>query len=193
MRDDESLDTILEAALATYAVPERAPDLAARVLASVRQEARPVRHPRRWLIWAIAVPALAALLLAALIPNHHWRKHAASSAENAAIAPQVKQPRLSPKITTPQIARPEAASGQLAAAAVRAPITAAAGRSLPKQGVFPTPIPLTPEEQALVALVNRDPGHIAENIAASQQEPVQPLHIAAIEIPPINPPGKGDN
>jgi len=59
----------------------------------------------------------------------------------------------------------------------------AANEPLPKQEVFPTPTPLTKEEQALVALVNRNPGNITQSIAETQKQPVEPLTIAAIRIP----------
>jgi hypothetical protein len=63
--------------------------------------------------------------------------------------------------------------------------------------VFPTPAPLSPEEQALADLVNRDPRIVTRQIAQSaitpQPQPVERIHIAAIHIPPLNPPDNGGN
>jgi hypothetical protein len=65
--------------------------------------------------------------------------------------------------------------------------------SLPRQEVFPTPTPLTPQEQALAALATRNPGNVSQSVAEAQKQPVEPLEIAAIRIKPLNPPDKGQN
>jgi hypothetical protein len=64
---------------------------------------------------------------------------------------------------------------------------------LPKLGVFPTPQPLTPAEQALVTFASR--ATIAERKAfvEAQQQPDAPLNIAAIRIQPIELPKLGMN
>jgi hypothetical protein len=187
MRDRE--DLVLDSALAAYAPPEPAPDLAARVLASIRQEGRPARHPRPWLTWTIAIPALAALLLVALMPAHHQRTRPASSTQQAGTSPaqQASGPADAKQITTQDA--PQATTKRHRATTQ----LAVENEPLPKQEVFPTPTPLTPQEQALAALVNNNPGNVAQAVAESQKQPVEPLSIAAIQIPLINPPAKGEN
>jgi hypothetical protein len=191
MRDRE--DLLLDSALAAYAPPEPTPDLAARVLTSIRQEAQPAghppRHPRPWLTWTIAIPALAALLLVALMPAHHQRTRPASSTQQAGTSPtqQASGPADAKQITTQDA--PQATTKHHRATTQ----PAVENEPLPRQEVFPTPTPLTPQEQALAALVSNNPGNVAQAVAESQKQPVEPLSIAAIQIPLINPPGKGEN
>ena len=64
---------------------------------------------------------------------------------------------------------------------------------LPRLEVFPMPTPLTSEEQALVALANRNLGDNTQPFARNQTQPVEPLRIAVIQIPPLNPPDNGGN
>jgi hypothetical protein len=65
--------------------------------------------------------------------------------------------------------------------------------ALPKLDVFPTPQPLTPEEQALVAFAVRAPESERKSFIEAQRQAEAPLRIAAIEIPPIDSPDKDTN
>jgi hypothetical protein len=190
MRADDELDLLLEAALTFYAPPEPAPALAARVLASIRQQARATRHPRRWLTWSIAAPILAALLLTTLIPARHRLKHTTASPPrtSAALAPRTSGTPGVKQRNTSQTATSATATHRRTAMQV-----AVNTQPLPRQEVFPTPTPLTAEEQALIALVNKNPGNVTQAVAESQTQPVEPIHIAAIQIPLINSSDKGEN
>lgn len=64
---------------------------------------------------------------------------------------------------------------------------------LPKRDVFPTPRPLTPQEQALVEFAAHATKAERASFFAAQQQADEPLHIAAIQIPPIEPPAPGTN
>lgn len=185
-RDRDDLDLQLDKALATYADPEASPHLAAHILAAIAP-ARPAVPHRRWQPWAIAIPAFAALLLAMFLPLRRSHEHQPPSP--AAAAPHIPGPIAPPP-------HPVAASHlpQTAAKARRAPIQSpVVDASLPKQEVFPMPTPLTPQEQALVALATRNPGNVSQSVSKAEKQPVAPLEIAAIQIKPLNPPGKGQN
>jgi hypothetical protein len=41
--------------------------------------------------------------------------------------------------------------------------------------------------------VSQSPGDASQSMANRQQNATEPVHIAAIQIPPINPPDKGEN
>ena len=60
----------------------------------------------------------------------------------------------------------------------------ASPRSLPKRDQFPTPVPLTPEERALIALAQLRPAE-AEAIAELQKKNSREIEIPPIEIPPL--------
>jgi len=190
MRDElkpksDDLDVLLDAALATYANPEPSPGLTAQILAAARANA-PQRQ-FRWMLWGI--PAIAALLaLVILLPArriHHDPLPSTVQVSRGTSTSPVTAPRLSVKTNSArQVPRLRAT------ATVRAAIPAS--EPLPKQQVFPTPTPLSPEEQALGAAISRNPQAVARQIAQSAtqspEQPIEPLHIAEIHIPPLNPP-----
>lgn len=187
MPNRDELDIVLDAALATYADPEPSPGLTARIHATTRAIDR---HPRvRWMIWA--VPALAALMaVVILFPARHIYRDPPPSAL------QLSHSARTPTVTTPYPVKTGPARGSprsRASATIRAAIPAPG--PLPRQEVFPTPTPLTPEEQALASLVNHSPEKLAQQIAqpAVQPEPIKPVRIAAIHVPPLNPPDIGGN
>jgi hypothetical protein len=203
MRDDstqgrDELDILLDAALATYVDSEPSPSLTPRILAAARDVDR--RPSVGWLSWA--VPALAAALLMTIFLTHRPAARRQTPQPTADLsAPRV--PASAERIPdTPgnRIAATEAtphlgSNPPRAARSVR--ITAPIQPLLPRQEVFPTPAPLSPEEQALAAEVNRNAEGISRQVAQSAdhgpEQPIEPLHIAAIHIPPLNPPDNGDN
>jgi hypothetical protein len=63
--------------------------------------------------------------------------------------------------------------------------------ALPKLDVFPAPQPLTPQEQALVVFVAQAPETGRKAFAEAQQKIGTPISIAAIHIPPLESPDKG--
>jgi hypothetical protein len=188
----EDLDLQLDRALATYADPEANPHLAAHILAAIAP-GRPAVPRRRWRPWAIAlaIPALAALLLAMFLPLR--RAHEPHPKSTTAAAPHIPGP-ITPGPMAPPHTVANSQPPQTAAKARRAPIQPpAVDASLPKQEIFPTPTPLTPQEQALADLANRNPGSVSQSVSKAEKQPVEPLEIAAIQIQPLNPPGKGQN
>jgi hypothetical protein len=197
MPDREDLDLQLDQALATYADPETNPHLAAQILAAIAL-ASPTVPSRRWrsrtiAIPSIAIPAFAALLLVMFIPLRRAHEHPPLS--TTAATPHIPGPITPGPIDQTQ---PHAVAAshppQTAAKARRAPIhPPAVDASLPRQEVFPTPTPLTPQEQALASLATRNPGNVSQSVAEAQKQPVEPLEIAAIRIKPLNPPDKGQN
>jgi len=188
MRDKDDLDALLDEALATYADIEESSNFSVRVLAAVRQNENR-RAARGWLPWAIALPVAAAVLIAMLVSPHRT-----TSRESRSIS-QVATPSVVPRIPeaameiTPHVIRTVRPLRTRATNEVRSAIHKL---PVPKQQVFPTPQPLSREEEALVFLAHRNAAVPAQLIDASSHD-VKPLSIAAIHISPLNPPDKGGN
>ncbi|MGA7313011.1 MAG: hypothetical protein WBX22_03490 [Silvibacterium sp.] len=186
MKDRDDLDILLDAALATYADPGPPPGLTSRIIASAHGiDSR--RRPVTWLPWA--VPTLAALVIVAFFARHTLTHRTA--------LPPVAQlsPRPSVHVLTkpdPAIAIQQTAVRSNSPRTVKTMYVANPQQPLPRLEVFPTPTHLTSEEQALVGLANRNLGDITQSFARNQTQPVEPLRIAAIQIPPLNPPDNGN-
>jgi hypothetical protein len=195
MREKDDLDLLLDSALATYADPGPDSDLENRVLAAlsaVRSEPRTVitLRFRRWLPWAITVPIAAGLLLfwLSIARNRQLPSSAPQQARQSApgpivphAAPSSEFRRAVPRRHPVRITRPPS-SVQTAQAA-----------ALPKLDVFPTPKPLTAEEQALVGVVAQSPQPIREALVQAQNQDDSPVRIAAIHIPQLEPPDSGQH
>ncbi|MDE3150299.1 MAG: hypothetical protein KGL37_12590 [Acidobacteriota bacterium] len=190
-------DVLIDAALATYADPGPDSGLDRRVMARI-SEARIAAEPaprRRWLPWAIALPAAACLLLFLLVLSGPKQLHPPSS--NPEQANQSQEAPIAVARTAPSTA-PQAlpAHGTKAPGhgpRSRATALAAKPAPLPKLDVFPTPRPLTPEEQALVEFAAHATKAERESFFAAQQQADEPLQIVAIQIPPLEPPAPGTN
>jgi hypothetical protein len=172
MHNDDKLDQILDDALANYISQPRA-GLEQRVLASVRADAG---GERRWLRWSLVVGAAACLVIAVLLFTH-------SSAPKAEVARVTSTPStvVSVPTTQPNLA---AKSEPARKHAVRNRTTTPSVRPepLPKLAQFPTPSPLTADEDALLGLVRTAK---PETIQALSQQKAEPLSIAKIQIEEI--------
>jgi hypothetical protein len=193
MREKDDLDLLIDSALATYADPGPDSGLENRVLAALSAiHAEPptviTPRPRRWLPWAIAVPIAAGLLFL-------WLSIARNKPLPASEPQQARQSAPGP------IAPPAAPSNEVRRAVprrhpVRIPqpsssVQTAQAAPLPKLDVFPTPQPLTTEERALVGVVTETPLPAREALVEAQSLDHQPIRIAEIHIPPLEPPDQG--
>ncbi|MDE3186780.1 MAG: hypothetical protein KGM96_04560 [Acidobacteriota bacterium] len=181
---------MLDSALTTYGDPGPDSGLEQRVLARVAATGTPRPH-RRWLRWAIALPVAACLLILVMSkPKISHSPDAHSTGVTQASEPAAARPE-------PQLAlQPASASrGELAARKSRPHSVAVAAKKapLPKLDVFPTPQPLTPQEQALVAFATQAPAPERKALLEMQKQMSEPIRIAAIHIPPIEPPAPGAN
>ncbi len=208
MPDKDELDFQLDAALSSYGDPGPESGLEERVLARLAAVASGSRIPalklpmrRRWLHWALAVPVGAAALLLWFPPaglhrgaapeQSESRKvarnsersdptlraaHSASDAVSAQSLPRRSGPR-SRRLSNN--GRPELAG------------TVADKTALPKLDVFPTPQPLSEEEQALVTVASRTSAPVKRALAEAQSRGTPQVRIAAIHIPPLESPDEG--
>ncbi len=160
-RNRDEIDHLLEEAMRSY-TPEPRPGLEARVLNHIRLDGK--RRRLAWLPFAIAIPLLTTLLLVFHSPRHSPRPPTIVAAAGHSPAP--------------------ALPAALAVTGKRHVRRARVVATRPDQ--FPTPSPLTPEEQALLRFVSRHPAEASE-VAARQNEPEPaPIDIPALQIPPLS-------
>jgi len=165
MEDDaQQVEHLLDEAIASYSAVEPLAGLEQRILAKTRTAKGPRRN---WLPSAAIIGALAgaAVLAWLFVPVKHEApaKIATTTLSKPIVAlqpPQAVQ-RLKPKHRRPR------------------------AESLPKLAVFPTPLPLTPEERRLTAMVARDPEGAIKAFESLQARADEPIRIAPIEIPPL--------
>ena len=211
MPDKDELDLLLDSALSTYADPgaDSGPEssLAQRVLLSlagarIAEEGRsPATKTRRWLSWAIAVPVAASLLLWLSVTKFNApsaRQQQASQAHPSPSSHDSQAPSKS-RLPAPEVLKGHdfsravnAAHSRRALAPEERPFTARLQNPLPKLATFPSPQPLTAEEQTLVAVGAH--GSDAQRTAlleAAKPPSDAPLAIADLSIPPLVPPDGG--
>jgi RNA binding exosome subunit len=58
--------------------------------------------------------------------------------------------------------------------------------ALPRQEVFPTPRPLSDEEQVLVAFANHVPAKVQQRVIEAQKHVGDPIVIAELKIRPLS-------
>jgi hypothetical protein len=179
----DNLDLLIDSALSTYAEPRAG--LETRVLKHL--VSRPARQ--RWLPFAIALPLAACLVLLMLLFPRHDRVEPMRQAQRAPVPPtqSVPQNSIAHASKTPSRQR----QSRVIAGLVPHPATPKPA-PLPKLDVFPSPQPLSPEERALLHYVARAPEPERKALIATQNQPVAPLAIAEIQIPPLEPLDKTD-
>jgi hypothetical protein len=192
VHNSDELDLLLDSALATYADPGPGSGLEQRILTRISAETAPAPRRRR-LWWAIALPAAACLLLVFLSTPKHphppsGRTEQAHPSQEAPFIATHTGSRPAHHLEAPQRSEKPTRKTQ------SEPITLAAKPvPYPKLDVFPTPRPLTHAEQALAVFAARAPEPERESLVETQKQLEEPLHIAAIHIPPLEPPDQGTN
>ena len=198
MREKDELDSLLDAALVTYADPSPDSGLEQRVLARISAENFAASAPaprRRWLPWGIALAGACCLLFFVVISAQkriHPPIHNAQSAKLANTPPAVTTQHG----PTPIVSHSAFNHGanRTMAKVHRQPIEIThKSPPLPKREVFPTPEPLTPQEQALVAFAAQASKPEIQALVQARQEAEAPLAIAALHIQPLEQPEQGQN
>lgn len=201
MRDDEerrgadsgrdAIEERMDAALRSYAQPAEVPEMQV-ALAQLLERARESESQRRrgWVWGAVATAAgLAMIFLVGIV----WlmrgpRQREIAWTPKAPAVAQVKIPSEEPVATPRGVAQPTSA-GSRRAAGVRAMRTAAV-RQLPKQDTFPTPRPLSADEEALMTFVHRAPPPVRKAVIEDQQHWDDPIIVAELKKPPLETGGR---
>jgi hypothetical protein len=172
----------------------------------------PARY-RLWPAWAVAVPVAAALLLWFSIAKIHHapaiqnqEAHQANGPQAPAASAPSHPDRSGAHNLTPAGLKPLAGAkplidSQAVTARLKSRPDTGPNRStateavnpepLPKLDVFPTPQPLTPQEQALVVVAAQTPEPELRALIEAEKQNGQPFPIAAAHIPPLEPPDEG--
>lgn len=178
---DHELDLQVDRALRNYALPSEG--LEGRVLTALAAE-RANAAPRRWFarprIWiasgALAACALLAFLIA-IRPVHKTPQQIAGTASPAPITQAV------PEAPAARNAAPQ----PLAAATVHKPLVRQHRPApLPKQQLFPSPQPLSPQIQALMQFAAHAPLKERQALVQAQAHFNAPIAIAPLRIAPLN-------
>ena len=184
------IESRIDAALASYAEPPSMPDArvaAAQVMARLAERDAP---RRRWWLWVAPAAACLLLLVLALGVGRMMR---------APGRPQIASAPLSSPASGPvSAAVPKSVSGPMENGKISAPVrrpgrrvnrpTALTAReqALPKLDVFPTPAPLSPEEQGLVTLATKAPPNVQQQVIAAEQHIADAINIAELTIRPLD-------
>jgi hypothetical protein len=193
MRNKDELDLLLDSALSTYAAERPNPGLEQRVLARVARESTEYKSHRRHLplLWSIALPATACLLVGVAvlkIPRQPSGQLGHSQASRQQIvSTRNKETPADDHKSVRSVVRPAPLTNH------KHPLVIASAAARPKLDVFPTPQPLTPQEQALLRYAVQTPEAQQIALVATQSSKDTPLSIAEIRIPPLETPEEGKN
>jgi hypothetical protein len=172
MKNDnrDELDNLIDGALSEYSSVEPMEGLEDRVLRRVHAAGTARRSPWLWGV-GVAIPAAAALLLLWVV----WRPQPCSTnpAPKLAVVKTPPAPLKPPQVSPAPVGRVMKPK--------RRPVT----RPLPKEEFFPSPSPLTGEERALVAWVQRAPLEAQQAFADLRKRSEEPVVIEPIRIPPL--------
>jgi hypothetical protein len=179
---DVQLDARIDAALRTYADPGEAPE--ARIILVRLMERVHEREVRSRKIWNWLIPAAACaavILIAAALWIHR-------SPRVLPQQPPIAWTPLSPAGNPAPSAPTSGEAARLAHSPKQVRVRAVPPKSkpLPKLDVFPTPRPLTPEEEQLVAFVRQAPPTAKQEVVTAQQHIADPLQIAELIIRPLD-------
>jgi hypothetical protein len=166
---NNSVDSRIDAALRAYADPPQIPDPRTVALRLLEREAQP--RPQ-WPLWRWAIPAcLVALAVAA------------AYLLRTPPAPQVAHSPAPPKILAQTKAPTPPVRHVLIPAAHRrsARVLTAKSQPLPRLAVFPTPTPLSPQEQALVAFAKYGPPAVQRAVIQEQKHWDDPITVAGLQ------------
>lgn len=200
LNTNRDLDHLLDSALSTYADPGPHSGLEDRILARIASANKaPQRSRNRLLFWTLSLAAAACLLFAFVLSGAKTKSLPAghvSSLQTSSLPPQ--PPRITARAYEPQQSTASKTvpslgkqGGIRAIRAVQRPATLR--RPLPKLEIFPAPQPLSPEERILARFATQAAPDERALLLDAQRPPDAPLHIATINIPPLEPLVQGEN
>lgn len=187
MPERDKIDQLIDSALASYAEPRGG--LEQRMLARMATDAS--RSSRRgWLLMAIAVPVLAALVLmiylAPKAPHAQPPSQIASTSRGPSTAPSA-EPSVGRVVTEPA---PHVVQSSGSSHRIRHRDQDVDGHTnnavpLPKENIFPRPQPMTAEEQAMSRFAAEASEADRKALIEAQRRVDEPLNISAISIAPL--------
>jgi hypothetical protein len=186
MPDQDDLDRLIDTALASYADPGPNSGLERRVLTRINTARASSRRHRR-LIWATLLPAAvmaSVLLLFVASTSRRAQPHAHPQAGAQLVEKPISSAPFGKLSAAPRAAERSGTRKAAPHAILRA-------SAMPKLDIFPTLVPLSSEERALVSLVAETPVAERQDLTTKWLQADEPIHIADLSIPSINPPAEG--
>ena len=169
---DKFLEELLEASLKRYRSEEPRAGLENRILANVQASDRALES-RRW-VWAWALAASAAVLIVAVVVLRFTSRPAPRT---GTFSPAMQA--VAPKAETPQVVAGAPPVTRVPRKPSRRPRPAAANLRRPEQ--FPTPSPLSEQEQLLLAFVSQGPRSELSALAIRDVK-IDPLEIPELKV-----------
>lgn len=170
MHGDDRIDQLIESGLRSYAEPTAIPETRVAVGQLMARVAEQEPPRLRWWLWAAPVAACLLALLAVWMlrtPQHP------RIAWTPASPPVVGVQSVPGSTSAPVLVHPR----RVSRAIPRAPKE----QLLPKLAVFPTPTPLSPEEQALVAFAKHGPPAVQHAVLEDQKHWDDPIIVAELQ------------
>ena len=189
MRDDskrerkpeDRIDALIGAALRSYTEPPVVPEPRV-VVAWVLERVRAAESSRRrWWFWGWAAATAVVLLIAIVSGLWVMQEPYATGIAWTPQPPRVVNPAVSRSTGSTRSFTSETrlqTSGSRARISNTSSVSTAA---LPKLDIFPTPRPLTPEEQALAAFVRHGPAEVQRAVLEDQQHWDDPIIVAGLQ------------
>lgn len=177
---DPFIESRIDAALRSYAEPPAMASDPRTAAAAILERARHSRSRRSWWLWGIPVGAAVAALVIVLV----WSLRTPSAPNVARTAVPL------PAITSPHAMPPRPVAP--AVRSVRQPVHSLRSHAapLPEQAVFPTPAPLSHQEQALVVFTRVAPPAVRKAVIDEQSSWAEEAH--TIPSSPIHPISESD-
>jgi hypothetical protein len=180
--DEHDLEQCLDAALKQYGAVEPRPGLEQRIVARLRMQPSPAPVYWKWLLPLAAVGATVALVLALWLgesaaPHRITRTAPAAQSRNSAekgrytAAPQIR-PERARTFAKPRRTRRERG------------LALAAEHAMPRQ--FPSPRPLSEQDQLLLAFVRRAPRQeVSATLAQNRKTAIRDLSVKDLVVPSL--------
>ena len=172
----DHFDEWIDDALSGYLAAEPVYGLEARVLRRIDGDRG--RRTKPWRDWLRFAVAAAAVLVIGFLAADVWRKP----------IPQPRNIARVPTVAAPAASRPpEPVSPQQRVAAIlpAARRSSTHGETLPKKQVFPTPTPMTKEEEVLASWAAAAPMEVSQAFMELRERSEQPVVIQPIQIQPL--------
>ncbi len=171
---DHDLDRVLNTGLSMYARVEAREGLEQRILSNLRSQETSTHS--NWWAWGLAAAVLAVIIVAVA-----WRfnGHPRPSIANHPATQQTPEGHVAPRKTGSSIAQN--------VAPVRHPVArrTGPGKTNPKLNQFPSPQPMSEQEELLAMYISQDPEHaalIAEaRMEALRQDEAEKMRIASAD------------
>jgi hypothetical protein len=197
MRSDDRVEELMDEALRSYAEGVEVPETRVAIARVMERARELVARTQAW-VWAVVVPAIVCLLAvvavgaAWLIPGSRvaeiaWVPKAPGVVSGTeGISPGSGWYAKSSRGSASESRARKSLAHQDRAPGIRLASAPSSAQRLPKMAVFPTPRPLTPEEQALLVFAAQASPAAKKEVIEAERHLGDPIVIAELKIDPLD-------